>query len=200
MNLKLKKNWVALLSFFLFIPLPAYAHTGIGQTMGFVHGLTHPFTGWDHILAMVAVGIWASQTGGKGIWTIPATFVGIMSFGGLLGAIGIKLPLFEEGIAMSVLILGVLIAAAKRLPLIASTILVGLFAVFHGYAHGNEMPGAAPGLPYGMGFALATTLLHLCGINMGSLFLKMDRLKVIRYTGGAIAMGGIYLFAVCIWG
>ena len=200
MNSNPGKNWLALLSFLLFIPLPAYAHTGIEHTMGFVHGLTHPFTGWDHILAMVAVGIWASQIGGKGIWTIPATFVGIMSLGGLLGAIGIKVPFFEVGIAMSVLILGVLIATARHLPLVASTILVGLFAVFHGYAHGEEMPGTAPGLPYGMGFVLATTLLHLCGIGMGSLFQKMNRLKVVRYTGGAIAMGGIYLFAVCIWG
>lgn len=200
MNLKLKKNWVALLSFFLFIPLPAYAHTGIGQTMGFVHGLTHPFIGLDHILAMVAVGIWASQIGGKGTWAIPATFVGIMSFGGLLGASGIRVPFFEEGIAMSVLILGVLIAAAMRLPLVTSAILVGLFAVFHGYAHGEEMPGTASGLTYGMGFAFATTLLHLCGIGLGTLLRDTGKVMVVRYTGGAIAMGGIYLFAVCIWG
>lgn len=198
MNIKYKNYLAAISSFIFFAPALAHAHTGLGQANGFMHGLAHPVSGFDHLLAMVAVGIWASQIGGKGIWAIPATFVGIMSFGGLLGINGATMPFVEEGIAMSVLIFGVLIAAATRLPLIASAIMVGLFAIFHGFAHGAEMPGTATGFAYGMGFALATTILHLCGIGMGTLLQKMGKVQVVRYAGGAIAISGMYLLSVCI--
>ena len=160
------------LSTVLFVPSLVHAHTGAGHTAGFLHGLGHPIGGLDHILAMLAVGIWAAQIGGRAIWAVPATFVGVMIVGGVLGTSGVAVPFVEQGIVMSVLILGLLIAAAARLPLVTSAAIVGLFAVFHGYAHGAEMPGVASGLTYGTGFALSTALLHLCGIAVGVFFQK----------------------------
>ena len=143
---------------------------------------------------MLAVGIWAAQVGGRAIWAVPSTFVSVMIIGGILGITGIAVPFVEPGIIMSVLILGALIAVAARLPLVLSMLIVGLFAMFHGYAHGAEMPVAASGLFYGIGFALATALLHLSGISVGVLFQKTARVQIIRYAGATIAMAGVYLF------
>src|SRR5438552_13637461 len=122
----------------LWLPSWAYAHVGPGGSSGFLRGFSHPLTGLDHIVAMVAVGLWAAQRGGRSIWLVPVTFVIVMALGGVLGAAGIALPWVERGIIASVLVLGVLIAAAVRLPLAAATLLVGLFALFHGHAHGAE--------------------------------------------------------------
>lgn len=151
----------------LLAPSVAHAHVGVGPTSGFTDGLIHPFTGLDHLAAMVGVGIWAVQRGGRALWALPLTFVLVMSIGGLLGMMGLSLPFVEPGIAASVLVLGIFIAAAVRLPLIASTLLVGLFAIFHGHAHGAEMPETASGLAYGLGFVMATMLLHCSGICLG---------------------------------
>ena len=184
---------MALLCAAALAPASAFAHTGAGHVAGFGHGFAHPLGGLDHILAMVAVGIWASQAGGKSLWAVPAAFVGVMLLGGVLGAAGLSVPFIEEGIIVSVLILGVLIAAAARLPLATSMAVVGLFALFHGHAHGAEMPVA---VEYGAGFITATALLHLSGIAIGALFQKTARAQSVRYAGAAIAVSGLLLFFV----
>lgn len=194
--MKPKKNklLLALSGIIFLLPVSAYAHTGMGHTIGFVNGFGHPLGGLDHILAMVAVGIWAFQTGGKAVWAVPAVFVGVMALGGVLGITGVAIPFTEEGIIISVLLLGVLIAVAVRMPLAINMALVGLFAVFHGHAHGAEMPVVVSGLAYGVGFAVSTALLHLCGIGIGVLFQKTVSMRFVRYTGASIATAGVYLF------
>lgn len=188
------RSFLALLCILIFTPASVYAHTGVGHTAGFANGFGHPIGGFDHVLAMVAVGIWASQIGGKGVWAVPSTFVGVMILGCIMGITGISVPFIEEGIIVSVLILGVLIAAAARMPLAVSMAIVGLFAIFHGHAHGAEMPVAVSGLAYGAGFAAATALLHLCGIVIGAVLRKTARMQFIRFAGATIAASGVYLF------
>jgi urease accessory protein len=185
----------ALLLLLIFLlPSLAQAHPGApGHTHGFSNGLLHPLTGLDHICAMVAVGLWAAQRGGRALWLVPLTFVSIMVIGGILGMGGVGIPYVEQGIAASVLVLGIFIAAAVRLPLAASAAIVGLFALFHGYAHGAEMPDTASGLAYGIGFVVATASLHLCGISLGLSAQRFASAKLIRFAGGAIAGCGVYL-------
>jgi urease accessory protein len=182
-----------LLTVFL-LPTLAQAHPGIpGHTHGFANGLAHPVTGLDHICAMVAVGLWAAQRGGRALWLVPSVFVLVMALGGALGIAAVPIPFVEPGIAASVLVLGVLIAAAVRLPLPASALLVGAFAIFHGYAHGAAMPGSASGLACGLGFVAATVSLHLLGIGLGLLAQRFASARLVRYAGGAIAACGVYL-------
>jgi urease accessory protein len=178
----------------LLAPSLAQAHPGMpGHTHGFENGLLHPLTGLDHICAMVAVGLWAAQRGGRALWLVPATFVSIMIVGGMLGMGGIHIPYVEQGIAASVLVLGIFIAAAVRLPLAASMVIVGLFALFHGYAHGAEMPESASGFAYGIGFIVATASLHLSGIALGITTQRFASAQVVRCLGGGIAACGVYL-------
>jgi urease accessory protein len=181
----------------LLIPSLAQAHPGMpGHTHGLENGVLHPLSGLDHICAMIAVGIWAVQRGGRALWLMPTTFVSIMILGGALGMGGMGIPCVEQGIAASVLVLGIFIAAAVRLPLPASLAIVGLFAVFHGYAHGVEMPGDASGFTYATGFVLATISLHLCGISLGMAAKTSAAMPWLRFAGGAIAMcGGYFCFA-----
>jgi urease accessory protein len=176
------------------LPSLAYAHVGVGDTIGFTQGLGHPLRGIDHILAMVAVGLWAAQCDGRARWVIPATFVFTMVLGGVIGTMGIIVPFVEQGIVLSILVLGVLVAAAVRLPLFASVLIVGLFALFHGHAHGAEMPPNVSGLAYGAGFVLATALLHALGIGMGLLTSRLGQANLARISGGIIAMAGM-----CLW-
>ena len=178
------------------LPSLAYAHTGVGEASGFLHGLTHPISGLDHVCAMLAVGLWAAQTGGRSIWAVPLTFVGVMALGGALPVLGIGLPFVEQGIALSVLLLGVLIAAAVRLPLRLSSAMVGLFALWHGHAHGAEMPAAASGFEYALGFVLATSSLHVIGIASGLGMRQRAHERVIRAAGASIALCGVYLTAI----
>ena len=182
-----------LLAFFL-LPTLAQAHPGIpGHTHGFASGLVHPLTGIDHMCAMVAVGLWAAQRGGRALWIVPSVFVSVMVLGGVLGMAAISIPFVEPGIVASVLVLGVLVAAGVRLPLPLSALLVGVFALFHGYAHGAEMPGSASGLAYGLGFVAATAGLHLSGIGPGLLAQQLGSARLVRYAGGAIVACGVYL-------
>jgi urease accessory protein len=153
----------------------------------------HPLSGLDHICAMLAVGLWAAQMGGRSIWAVPLTFVGVMALGGFLGMMGAQLPLFEVGILISVLTLGVLVAASIQLPLAASVIIVGLFATFHGHAHGAEMPETAAGLAYAASFIIATALLHAFGIGLGVATQKLARPETARFAGIAIVLCGGYL-------
>jgi urease accessory protein len=180
----------------LLLPSLAQAHPGLpGHTHGFTNGLLHPLTGLDHICAMVAVGLWAAQLGGRALWLVPTTFVSIMIIGGALGmgGAGIPYPYTEQGIAASVLVLGIFIAAAVRLPLAVNMAIVGLFALFHGYAHGAEMPKTASGLSYGIGFVVATASLHLAGIALGLTAQRFASAQFVRCLGGGIAACGVYL-------
>jgi urease accessory protein len=177
----------------LMLPSLAPAHPGIGATAGFCGGLAHPLTGLDHMLAMVAVGLWAAQCGGRATWFVPLAFGLVMIPGSLLGMAGISIPFAQKGIIASVLVFGVLAAAAVRLPLVASSVIVGLFALFHGHAHGAEMPATASGSLYSLGFLLATMALQCSGIAAGLTAQKIGSMKLSRYVGGAIAVAGLYL-------
>jgi len=175
------------------IPTFALAHTGIGETTGFGAGIGHPIEGSDHVLAMIAVGLWAVQMGERAIFVMPATFVTLMIFGGTLAIFGIHIPYFEGGILLSVIILGMLITSSSRFSLVASSFVVGAFALFHGQAHGTEIPLSIGALSYSLGFSLGTTLLHVVGIIGGLVLKRMDIEWVIRLIGGTIALGGVYL-------
>jgi len=147
---------------------PAFAHTGDMAVMGFQAGFLHPITGADHLVAMVAVGLWGAQLGAPAIWLLPITFPLVMACGSLLGISGITLPYPETMIGLSAVALGAAVALRVRPPLWMAAVLVGIFAVFHGYAHGKELPEAADPSSYGVGFVTATGLLHLCGIFIGT--------------------------------
>lgn len=182
------------LSLFAFILLagPALAHSGNpGFVGGFVSGFTHPFYGWDHVLAMVAVGLWGAFLGYPAIWMLPVAFPLIMALGGVLGIAGVPLPGVETGIAASSVVLGVLIALAQRSPIWIAVVVVGAFGIFHGHAHGTELPSANNPLTYSMGFVLATGLLHLLGIGFGLLAGLPGGVAALRTAGCAIALAGL---------
>ncbi|GAB4064019.1 HupE/UreJ family protein [Ancylobacter sonchi] len=159
--------FTAALSVLALSPSLAFAHTGVGATHGFAHGFMHPVTGLDHVLAMVTVGLFAWQLGGRAIWAVPSAFVAVMAIGGGLGMAGLDVPFVELGIALSVVVLGAVVALRLEAPLALAMGLVGFFAMFHGYAHGVEMPENAGGLSYGAGFMAGTALLHLAGLGIG---------------------------------
>jgi len=184
--------WIFLLSILAF-PSVAEAHVGTGPASQLWNGLLHPLGGPDHLLAMVGVGLWAAQRGGRAIWLVPLAFVSVMAVGNVLAVAAISLPFVEPAIIASVLILGILIAAAVRLPLAASALVVGLFALVHGHAHGTEMPLTASGFAYAIGFVLTTALLHLCGIAFGLAAREFSAARLVRYVGGAIAACGVLL-------
>lgn len=182
----------------LFAPLAALAHEGSSLPYGsFIAGLSHPVLGVDHFLAMVSVGILSAQIGGRAIWTVPATFVCVMAVGGLLGWLDVGLTATEAGIAFSVLALGIVIAADRKLPLLAAMTAVGIFGIFHGYAHGAEMPAVAAPVRYAVGFLTGTALLHIAGVLIGDISQHYSLGKVIlRFAGGAIAgAGALFLSA-----
>ncbi|WP_442497757.1 HupE/UreJ family protein [Methylobacter sp. sgz302048] len=174
-------------------PVSAWAHMGVHEMMGRASGFIHPITGADHVLAMVAVGLWAVQQGGRALWAVPVAFVAMMMAGGMLGLAGVALPYAEQGILMSVLVLGAVVAGAFEMSLAFSASMVGVFALCHGYMHGVEMPSAANAVPYSLGFVLATVLLHVAGMSMGVILRKLSTEKAMRLAGGAITLGGIYL-------
>jgi len=154
---------------------------------GLIAGLAHPFSGLDHLLAMVAVGLWAAQKGGRALWILPLTFVGMMAFGGALGGLGISLLGIETGIALSVMVLGLLVALQSRWALPLAGSMVGLFAMFHGMAHGVEMPNAASPWAYGLGMMAATAFLHATGVLAG---MKLREIT-LRITGAMISVAGL---------
>jgi len=178
------------------LPGMALAHTGVGDTSGFSHGFVHPLTGIDHLLAMMMVGVFAWQLGGRALWLVPLTFVLVMAIGGVFGVAGIGIPFVETGIALSVIVLGAAVAFRLTVPVAVAVALVGLFAVFHGHAHGEEMPENAAGLAYGLGFMLATAALHAAGIGIGFLIGRIADERgpaIVRITGGLVAMAGFAL-------
>lgn len=173
----------------------AFAHTGEGAVGGFASGFTHPLFGWDHVVAMVAVGLWGAFLGAPAIWILPIVFPLIMVVGGILGIAGVPVPAVEAGIASSAIVLGLLVALAIRLPIAVAMVIVALFAIFHGHAHGTELPSAANPVTYAVGFVIATGLLHLAGILFG----ELSRWKAGRFAvqagGAAIALVGVAFLA-----
>jgi urease accessory protein len=177
-------------------PLAALAHVEGGAAGGFLSGLAHPVSGLDHVLAMVAVGLWGAQLGPPAIWLLPVTFPIMMAVGGLLGLLGIGLPAVELGIAVSAVVLGALILGAVRLPLPAALAIVGFFAVFHGYAHGAEMAPGQSAILYSLGFVIATGLLHALGILIGLINRWSAGRIALRGAGAVVTAGGLFF----LWG
>ncbi|TPJ27101.1 HupE/UreJ family protein [Mesorhizobium sp. B2-8-3] len=177
---------------FLAAAMPAYAHVGVGATSSFSAGFAHPLSGLDHMTVMIAVGLWAALKGGKAIWAWPLAFVGVMLVGGALGMLYVPVPFVEPGILASVVALGLLVALAIDLPVSAGVAIIGLFALFHGHAHGTEVPENATGLEYMAGFAAATALLHGVGIAAG-LGLGSRFRRLARAAGAACAAVGVGL-------
>lgn len=180
------------------VPTAALAHTGQGDTAGFLHGFEHPLGGIDHILAMVAVGVFAFVLGGRALWLVPLSFVGMMAVGFLLGIGGVDVPFVELGIALSSIVIGGAAAWGRPMPVAAAMTLVGAFAIFHGHAHGAEMPTQSSGLGYALGFIAATALLHLAGIaaamGVARLVGRYGR-PVAQVAGGLFALGGVGVLA-----
>jgi urease accessory protein len=174
----------------LLLATPALAHTG-SSAGGFVGGFAHPLFGADHVVAMVAVGLWGAFLGAPAIWLLPIVFPLVMAFGGVIGILGIPLPAVETAIALSAVVLGTMVALAARPPLWVAAVLVGVFAIFHGHAHGAELPPGADIVAYSVGFVVATGLLHLTGIAVSLLARWRAGRIAVRTAGGAIALAGV---------
>ncbi len=180
------------------LPTVASAHVGAGDAHGFVHGFSHPLNGLDHMLAMIAVGMLAAHLGGRALWLVPLTFVSVMAVAGTLGMAGVGLPFVEVGIGMSVVVLGLAIAFQLNISTLAAVGLVGFFAIFHGHAHGAEMPESASGFAYGLGFVSATATLHAIGIGLGLTIGYIGETysrRIIQVGGGAMAVAGVAILA-----
>jgi urease accessory protein len=170
---------------------PLLAHEQGGQALGFWSGLRHPVSGLDHVLAMVSVGLWGAQLGAPAVWMLPVAFPMVMAFGGFLGLVGIAIPGVEIGIALSAVLLGVVVTLEAKPPLVAAAALVSVFAIFHGHAHGTELPPGQNGLAYSMGFVVATGILHGAGILMGLMQARSAGRIVLRLSGAVVAVAGL---------
>jgi urease accessory protein len=181
----------------IFFASVAQAHTGEGINTGFASGFWHPIYGWDHVVAMVAVGLWGAFLGAPSIWILPVVFPLVMAFGGSLGVLGVPVPMIETGIALSGVVLGLLIFFAVKAPIWVAAIVVGVFAIFHGHAHGTELPDAFSPYGYAVGFVIATGLLHAVGIIFGALTRSEIGRLAAQGAGGVIALvGAAFLFGV----
>jgi urease accessory protein len=189
-RLKSTHAWLGVAALWVVSAPAALAHTG-ANAGGFGSGFKHPWSGLDHIAAMVAVGLWGAQLGQPAIWLLPVTFPLVMAMGGFMGLVGIPLPGVELGIAASALLLGIMVAGeVKPKNLVWPAVLVGAFGLFHGHAHGTELPAGENGLFYSVGFVIATGTLHACGIGIGEIHRWAAGKKVLRAAGGVIALGG----------
>ena len=174
---------------------PSLAHTGAGAGSGFAAGFAHPLFGLDHLLAMLAVGALGALLGGRAVWLVPAAFVVAMVAGGTLSLSGVALPMVETAIALSVVVLGALVAVNARVALGAGMAVVAAFAVFHGHAHGTELPSGLSAAGYAVGFALATALLHAAGIAVVAALVRVASTRAVRYAGLATAAAGVGIVA-----
>lgn len=181
-------------------PQAALAHSSNTLAGGFIAGFAHPFSGLDHLLAMVAVGLWGAFLGRPLIAALPVIFPAVMALGALLAMLGVPPPPIELGIAVSVLVLGLAIAAAWRAPVWLACVIVAVFAVFHGFAHGTEIPSLADPIAYSTGFMLATGSLHVAGIGLGAINNLRGGTRVTRGIGAAIALAGVYFLSVAVLG
>ena len=189
----MKRHLLIAASAFAASTAPAFAHLDPAEHGSLLAGFTHPLSGLDHILVMIAVGLWAAQIGGRALWLVPSAFVGTMAFGFALALAGVHLPFVEPAILASVVALGLLVAMAVRMQAVACAAVVGVFALFHGYAHGGEL-GAAGALPFSTGFVIATALLHAAGIGLGFGISLLSSGRVIaRILGGLTAFAGLAL-------
>lgn len=168
------------------------AHIRGGEAAGFISGLQHPISGLDHVLAMVAVGLWGAQLGPPAIWLLPVTFPMVMAFGGMLGLMGVHLPGIEVCIALSALALGFMVVREAKPHLWVAAVLVGFFAIFHGHAHGTELPAGEDGMLYSVGFVIATGLLHAVGIGIGTVHYHSHGRLALRIAGAVIMLGGAF--------
>jgi urease accessory protein len=184
----------------LLVAGPAFAHTEAGVAGGFISGFLHPILGPDHLVAMVAVGLWGAQLGAPAIFVLPITFPLVMAIGGVFGIAGLDVPLTEVAIALSAVVLGAVVALQARPPFWIAAIVVGAFALFHGYAHGQELPEAANPLAYGVGFVLATGLLHAVGIGLGLLLRWEGGARLVQACGVVIALLGVWFLYGVIGG
>jgi urease accessory protein len=180
-----------LFSLFLGLPSFVFAHAPEGAGGGFFTGFLHPILGFDHLIAMVAVGLWGAFLGDRALWILPIVFPSIMAVGAAIGIIGLEVPLVEFVIALSGVVLGALIALRFKAPLAVAMVLVGIFALFHGYAHGTEMPGQISAFTYGAGFVIGTGLLHLAGIGIGFATRLPRGELMVRGCGGVISVIGL---------
>ncbi len=179
---------------FISLATQAVAHPGHVDPLGLAHGLMHPLSGLDHILAMIAVGLYAAQLGGRGVWMLPTAFLTAMIAGGAMGYAGIPIPMVEQGIALSVIMMGAAIALSLKMPVVLGMSLAAVFAIFHGHAHGSEGAATALFLPYAAGFIAATFLLHATGVAIGSglnRFKAGHALALRRAAGTAGALAGL---------
>ncbi len=170
----------------------AFAHTQKNEAAGFLSGFRHPISGLDHVLAMIAVGLWGAQLGAPAIWVLPVAFPMVMAMGGMLGLMGVPLPGIEYGIALSAILLGAAVMFEVRLPLAAAAIPVAIFAVCHGHAHGTELPAGESGLLYSLGFVIATGCLHGVGIATGSIHRWSWGQRMLRAAGAGVTMAGMF--------
>jgi len=185
---------VLVATFSLLITTTVQAHPLVTHEASWFSGFIHPFLGIDHLLAMLAVGLWAAQQGGSRLWQLPVAFLSMMIFGAMLGQAGLSLPLVEAGIASSLLLLGLMLTFATRLSVMPSMLMVGLFAVFHGHSHGTEMPQTLALIDYALGFIFATSILHGLGIASGLLIRGVQSEKLLRIGGIAIGLTGAWLW------
>jgi urease accessory protein len=170
----------------------AFAHTQKGEAVGFLTGFRHPISGLDHVLAMVAVGLWGAQLGTPAVWVLPVAFPMVMAFGGMLGLIGVPLPGIEYAIALSAILLGAAVMFEVRPPLWMAALLVGFFAIFHGHAHGTELPAGQSAVLYSIGFVMATGCLHALGIGIGTIHRWQWGKGILRLAGGLVTIGGAF--------
>lgn len=184
-------RWVGVVFLILLLAQSAFAHPQKGEAVGFLTGFRHPISGLDHVLAMIAVGLWGAQLGSPAIWLLPVAFPMVMAMGGMLGLMGVPLPFTEYGIALSAILLGAAVLFEIRPPLTLAALLVGFFAIFHGHAHGTELPAGQSALLYSIGFVIATGCLHAVGIGIGTVHRWNWGQKVLRGAGGLVAAGGV---------
>ncbi len=176
----------------LFLPALGFAHIEQGQATGFLTGIEHPWSGLDHILAMVSVGLWGAQLGNPAMWVLPITFPMMMTAGAMMGLLGIGLPGIEVGIAVSAILLGAMVFLEVRPKLVVAVLLIGFFAIFHGHAHGTELPAGQSGVLYSMGFVIGTGCLHGIGILIGLIHRYPLGKVALRGAGALISLGGFF--------
>jgi urease accessory protein len=185
-------NRLILMVALLLVPVRVLAHVTGDVAGGLASGFLHPISGLDHVVAMVAVGLWGAQLGRPAIWILPVTFPIVMALGGVMGVRGVPVPPVEVGIALSAIVLGLMVALSLRPALWVAAVIVGVFAIFHGYAHGTELPRSAQPLAYGAGFVLTTGMLHVCGIVIGTVTRWKPGRLAVRACGAVVAAVGVY--------
>lgn len=186
-----RARWLVVAALILLWPRASFAHVETGSATGFVNGFLHPISGWDHVLAMIAVGLWGAQLGPPAVWLLPVTFPMVMAFGGMLGLMGVAIPGVELGIAVSAVLLGVMVLQEARPPLAVAAVIVAVFAIFHGHAHGTELPEGASGLLYSIGFVVATGCLHGVGITLGLAHRWPAGRAALKALGALVAVAGV---------